>query len=135
QERAHLLAWLAALHPAGAVLPPPLTGSGHEGAHRLCLEAGGWHLIWRLPPGGLALFTHVPSPPEHVTAHLAPAGDNAAGQAARIRRHTWSPAFESALWSGPGRGSRRVATPGRPAGLRAAPVTAPRTPVSKLGRH
>ncbi|MFI8093516.1 hypothetical protein ACIF9R_35280 [Streptomyces sp. NPDC086080] len=120
RERAHLLAWLAALHPAGAVLTP-LTGSGHEGAHRLCLEAGGWHLTWRLPPGDLALFTHVPSHPEHVTAHLAPDGDDAADQAARIRRHTWLLAFESALTSGragavggePHRGVRPVSEPPR----------------------
>src|SRR5690606_18153396 len=50
--RAHLLAWLAALHPASAGLPP-LTGPGpgRDGAHRLCLGAGGWHRSGRTAPG------------------------------------------------------------------------------------
>lgn len=85
RERAHLLAWLAALHPASAVLSP----LDAEGTQRLCLVAGGWHLSWRVPPGDLALFTHVPSHPEHSAAHDATDLDNGPDQGALIRRHTW----------------------------------------------
>lgn len=49
-ERAHLLAWLAALHPSSAVVTPAV-GVGPDGTHLLRLVAGGRQLSWRLPPG------------------------------------------------------------------------------------
>lgn len=99
RERAHLLAWLAALHPASAVLTP-LTGpgQGHDGAHRLCLVAGGWHLSWRIAPGDLALFAHVP-PGAETAPHPASDGDDPA-QDAVIRRHTQLLACEGTLSAG-----------------------------------
>ncbi|MDT6987823.1 hypothetical protein ACFSUJ_25230 [Streptomyces lusitanus] len=93
RERAHLLAWLAALHPASAVLTP-LTGPEHEGTHRLCLIAGGWHLSWHIPPADLALFAHVPFHAESAGAH--PLVD-AVEQGAVIRRHVRLLVMEEAV--------------------------------------
>ncbi|WP_432057793.1 hypothetical protein [Streptomyces sp. bgisy022] len=114
RERAHLLAWLAALHPASAVLTP-LTGPGQgpQGAYRLCLVAGGWHLSWRIAPGDLALFAHVPPGPEPVP-HPVPDGD-APDQEAVIRRHTQLLACEGTLSAGFAAAAGRQA-PGPPAG-------------------
>ncbi|MEV5336813.1 hypothetical protein [Streptomyces werraensis] len=50
----------------------PLTGPEHEGTHRLCLIAGGWHLSWHIPPAGLALSAHVPFRTESADAHPVP---------------------------------------------------------------
>ncbi|MBT3167726.1 hypothetical protein HTV80_32240 [Streptomyces sp. Vc74B-19] len=96
RERAHLLAWLAALHPASSVLTP-LTGPDQEGAHRLCLVAGGWHLSWRIPPGDLALFAHVPFRAESAAAHPVP---DLHDQGALIRRHVRLLAMEGVVQAG-----------------------------------
>ncbi|NEC54010.1 hypothetical protein G3I18_36510 [Actinospica acidiphila] len=96
RERAHLLSWLAALHPASAVLTP-LAGPEHEGTHRLCLIAGGWHLSWHIPPADLALFAHVPFRAESVDAHPVP---DAVDQGALIRRHVRLLAMEGAVQAG-----------------------------------
>ncbi|MEU0913455.1 hypothetical protein [Streptomyces althioticus] len=96
RERAHLLSWLAALHPASAVLTP-LTGPEHEGTHRLCLIAGGWHLSWHIPPADLALFAHVPFRAESVDAHPVP---DAVEQGALIRRHVRLLGMEGAVQAG-----------------------------------
>ncbi|MER6673684.1 hypothetical protein [Streptomyces sp. NPDC000983] len=96
-ERAHLLAWLAALHPASAVLTPgPATGP--EGGHRLSIEAGGRQLTWRLHPADLALFPHIPY--GRSTALLVD-GPQAPDQAAHLRRHTRLLAMEQLLFTAP----------------------------------
>ncbi|MEU9588032.1 hypothetical protein ACIG5C_23150 [Streptomyces werraensis] len=96
RERAHLLSWLAALHPASAVLTP-LTGPEHEGTHRLCLIAGGWHLSWHIPAADLALFAHVPFRTESADAHPVP---DAVDQGALIRRHVRLLTMEGAVQAG-----------------------------------
>ncbi|MGC5236570.1 hypothetical protein [Streptomyces albogriseolus] len=96
RERAHLLSWLAALHPASAVVTPP-AGPEHEGTHRLCLFAGGWHLSWPIPPADLALFAHVPFSAGSADAHPVP---DAVDQGALIRRHVRLLAMEGAVQAG-----------------------------------
>ncbi|MGV9427131.1 hypothetical protein ACWDO7_22945 [Streptomyces sp. NPDC003656] len=87
KERAHLLAWLAALHPASAVITPASDIGDEPGWHLLYLVAGGWQLSWHIHPRDRHLFGHVtavyPSDPRaqwdgHVTDQ----------KYARIRQHT-----------------------------------------------
>lgn len=111
RERAHLLAWLAALHPASAVLTP-LTGPDQEGAHRLCLVAGGWHLSWRIPPGDLALFAHVPFRAESAAAHPVP---DLHDQGVLIRRHVRLLAMEGVVQVGLA-GTAGISPPAPPGG-------------------
>ncbi|MFF8484858.1 hypothetical protein [Streptomyces antibioticus] len=99
RERAHLLAWLAALHPASAVITPAPDG-GTDGTHLLRLVAGERQLSWRLPPADLPLFAHVP--------YMEPTGTPSPGdgrrspdQAAHIRRHTRLLALEGSLFTAP----------------------------------
>ncbi len=58
-EMAHVLAWLAALHPASAVITP-----AHDydpgGMHVLYLVAGGSQMSWPIGRELLPLFRHVP---------------------------------------------------------------------------
>ncbi|MFF3939822.1 hypothetical protein [Streptomyces phaeofaciens] len=98
-ERAHLLAWLAALHPASAVVSPAV-GPGTDGTHLLRFVAGDRQLTWRLPPADLPLFTHVPY--AELPAAL-PGGDahRLLDQAAHIRRHTRLLAIEGTLFTVP----------------------------------
>lgn len=91
-ERAHLLAWLAALHPSSAVLTPDV-GSGPDGPHLLCVEAGGRQLSWRLAPADLPLFAHVPYAQPVIPDSPAPPD-----QTAHIRRHTRLLAMEGTLF-------------------------------------
>ncbi|MFJ8633052.1 hypothetical protein [Streptomyces sp. NPDC093568] len=91
RERAHLLAWLAALHPASAGLTPD-DGCGPDGAHLLRIEAGGQRLSWRLSPADLPLFAHVPY--AHPVAGERPAPQD---QTAHLRRHTRLLAMEGIL--------------------------------------
>ncbi|MET7458181.1 hypothetical protein ABZT03_41365 [Streptomyces sp. NPDC005574] len=98
-ERAHLLAWVAALHPASAVVVPA-AGPGPAGTHQLRLVVGRRPLSWRLRPADLALFTHV----RHAEPTTAPAeGDvhRPLDQAAHIRRHTRLLAIEATLFTAP----------------------------------
>ncbi|GGR00616.1 hypothetical protein [Streptomyces asoensis] len=98
-ERAHLLAWLAALHPSSAVVAPA-AGAGPDGTHLLRLVAGGRQLSWRLPPRDIPLFAHVPYT-ERATGHLSRDGPAAAEQAAHIRSHTRLLALEGTLFAAP----------------------------------
>ncbi|MDX2849343.1 hypothetical protein PV342_12910 [Streptomyces sp. PA03-3a] len=56
RERAHLAAWLAALHPSVVAPAPADVG---DGWHVLFLRAGGWQFCWHISPGDLSLFDHV----------------------------------------------------------------------------
>ncbi|MFG1671033.1 hypothetical protein [Streptomyces sp. Y7] len=107
RERAHLLAWLAALHPSSAVLTPD-TGAGPDGAHLLRIDAGGGQLCWRLAPAELPLFVHVPY--AHPAAADRPAPPD---QAAHIDRHTRLLAMEGIL-SGATAETWAAVTPPRP---------------------
>ncbi|MFC9117809.1 MULTISPECIES: hypothetical protein [Streptomyces] len=59
--------------------------------------AGGWHLSWRIPPGDLALFAHVPFRAESAAAHPAP---DLHDQGALIRRHVRLLAMEGVVQAG-----------------------------------
>ncbi|MFE7934724.1 hypothetical protein ACFU6S_39615 [Streptomyces sp. NPDC057456] len=100
-ERAHLLAWLAALHPASAVITPaadPAPG----GTHLLRLVAGERQLTWRLPPADLPLFAHVPYTAQAPGPHRPRPDDHRfLDQAAHIRRHTRLLAVEETLFTAP----------------------------------
>ncbi|MBQ1094189.1 hypothetical protein [Streptomyces sp. B93] len=95
RERAHLLAWLAALHPATAVLT---VDPGSEGVRRLRLVVGGWPMSWPLRSADLPLFGHV----RHAgpgTPPATPDGDDGADQEEWLRRHTQLLALEGAVHS------------------------------------
>lgn len=98
-ERAHLLAWLAALHPSSAVVTPAV-GAGPDGTHLLRLVAGGRQLSWRLLPRDIPLFAHVPYT-ERATVHGQRDGPTVVEQAAHIRGHTRLLALEGTLFAGP----------------------------------
>lgn len=96
RERAHLLAWLAALHRSSAVLAPATDAPG-EDRHLLHLMAGGRWLTWRIARRDLPLFPHVPyaasaGPRGRVAGTGVGAGAGAEREAeatyAHIRRHT-----------------------------------------------
>lgn len=59
RERAHLLAWLAALHPSSAVITPASDVDGEDGWHLLYLVAGGWQMSWHIAPQDVPLFRDV----------------------------------------------------------------------------
>jgi hypothetical protein len=59
RERAHLLAWLAALHPRNAVLAPSLDIDDEDGWHLLFLTVAGRQMSWHIAPRDVELFTHV----------------------------------------------------------------------------
>ncbi|KPI29400.1 hypothetical protein OV320_3739 [Actinobacteria bacterium OV320] len=98
-ERAHLLAWLAALHPSSAVVTPA-ADAGPDGTHLLRLVAGGRQLSWRLPPRDIPLFAYVPYT-ERATGHGQRDGPTAVEQAAHIRSHTRLLALEGTLFATP----------------------------------
>ncbi|MEU4094452.1 hypothetical protein [Streptomyces sp. NPDC026673] len=56
RERAHLAAWLSALHPSVVAPAPADVG---DDWHVLFLRAGGWQFCWHIAPGDLSLFDHV----------------------------------------------------------------------------
>ncbi|AMW11641.1 hypothetical protein A4E84_20370 [Streptomyces qaidamensis] len=58
-ESAHLLAWLAALHPASAVMTPA-SDEDPGGPQVLYLVAGGWQMSWTVGRELVPLFGHVP---------------------------------------------------------------------------
>ncbi|MFF3310521.1 hypothetical protein [Streptomyces sp. NPDC002952] len=57
-EMAHLLAWLAALHPAQAVITPAYDDEP-DGTQVLYLVAGGWQMSWPVGRELAPLFSHV----------------------------------------------------------------------------
>ncbi|MFF0022945.1 hypothetical protein ACFYQQ_20615 [Streptomyces sp. NPDC005496] len=100
QERTHLLAWLAALHPSTAVITPATRSQAH-GTYLLWLVAGGRQLSWQLSLTDLSLFTHVPY--SEWTADTSPDDTHSPwDQATHIRRHTHLLTFEASLLSIPG---------------------------------
>ncbi|NUS83000.1 MAG: hypothetical protein HOY75_09650 [Streptomyces sp.] len=56
RETAQLLAWLAALHPATAVIAP---AHEPEASQDLYIVAGGWQLSWPIAAAHADLFRHV----------------------------------------------------------------------------
>ncbi|WP_413102250.1 hypothetical protein [Streptomyces sp. Inha503] len=58
RERAHLLAWLSALHPANAVITTA-TDIDEPGWQLLYLLVSGWQMSWHIHPRDALLFTHV----------------------------------------------------------------------------
>ncbi|MFG2277553.1 hypothetical protein ACGFNQ_02545 [Streptomyces asoensis] len=57
-ERAQLLAWLAALHPATTVITQS-PDVDEDGWQLLYLVAGGWQMSWHIHPRDAHLFQHV----------------------------------------------------------------------------
>ncbi|MGW7262142.1 hypothetical protein [Streptomyces sp. NPDC054842] len=99
-ERAHLLAWLAALHPSTAVITPA-TEPRTQGTYLLRLVTGSRQLSWQLSLTELSLFTHVPYV-EKATDPSPEAAHSARDQAAHIRRHTHLLTVEASLLGIPG---------------------------------
>lgn len=58
RERAQLLAWLAALHPATTVITQS-PDVDEDGWQLLYLVAGGWQMSWHIHPRDAELFRHV----------------------------------------------------------------------------
>ncbi|MEE4598254.1 hypothetical protein V2J94_41535 [Streptomyces sp. DSM 41524] len=58
RERAHLLAWISALHPANAVITPA-ADIDEPGWQLLFLLVGGWQMSWHIHPRDAELFAHV----------------------------------------------------------------------------
>lgn len=58
RERAQLLAWLAALHPASTVITAS-PDVDEDGWQLLYLVAGGWQMSWHIHPDDAPLFRHV----------------------------------------------------------------------------
>ncbi|MCL6734412.1 hypothetical protein [Streptomyces neyagawaensis] len=58
RERAQLLAWLAALHPATTVITAS-PDVDEDGWQLLYLVAGGWQMSWHIHPRDAELFGHV----------------------------------------------------------------------------
>ncbi|MFF5670288.1 hypothetical protein ACFY8S_09145 [Streptomyces hygroscopicus] len=86
RERAHLLAWIAALHPANAVITPA-DDIEEPGWQLLYLLVGGWQMSWHIAPRDAELFAHV----EHVDPTDPRAqwdGHSTNEKYERIREHT-----------------------------------------------
>lgn len=86
RERAHLLAWLAALHPA-VIAPAPDTDEPDWQILYLHSSAHGWQMTWHIHPRDAELFTDV----EHVPADDPRAqwdGHTTDAKYRRIRIHT-----------------------------------------------
>ncbi|MFF5589701.1 hypothetical protein [Streptomyces hygroscopicus] len=86
RERAHLLAWLAALHPANAVITSA-DDIEEPGWQLLYLLVGGWQMSWHIAPRDAELFAHV----EHVDPTDPRAqwdGHSTNEKYERIREHT-----------------------------------------------
>ncbi|MGW0550533.1 hypothetical protein [Streptomyces altiplanensis] len=84
RERAHLVAWLAALHPSVIVPAPDVEEPGWQIVY---ITAGGWQMSWHIAPGDAELFKDV----EHVPADDPRAlwdGHSTEQKYTRIRQHT-----------------------------------------------
>ncbi|MFZ3569453.1 hypothetical protein ACNYS0_21105 [Streptomyces sp. BH034] len=85
RDRAHLLAWISALHPATTVITPAAEGDD-AGWHVLYLTAGGWQMSWHIAPAEVPLFAHVERvEPTDPRAQWDGHGDTQKHQ--RIRQH------------------------------------------------
>ncbi|MFC7303980.1 hypothetical protein ACFQVC_07095 [Streptomyces monticola] len=93
RERAHLLAWLAALHPDSAVMTPA-TDVDAEGWHVLFLVAGGWQMSWHIAPHDLPLFRHVEIV-DVADPRVQWDGHSTRQKYSRVRRHTRLLAIEA----------------------------------------
>lgn len=62
RERAHLVAWLATLHPSVIAPAPDLTDDDAPGWQIVYVTAGGRQMSWHISPLDAGLFEHV----EHV---------------------------------------------------------------------
>jgi hypothetical protein len=84
RERAHLVAWLAALHPAVIAPAPDVDEPGWQIVY---ITAGRWQMSWHIAPRDAELFRRV----EHVAADDPRAqwdGHTTDQKYARIRSHT-----------------------------------------------
>ncbi|PBC62258.1 hypothetical protein BKI49_18500 [Streptomyces sp. Tue6028] len=96
RERAHLLAWLAALHPASAVVTP-VTDDG-DGWEVLHLTAGGEVMSWPISPRNAHLFRHAPRrTPRPGEAYRGTDDRETEAKYAHIRRHTSLLALEDGV--------------------------------------
>ncbi|NUH35291.1 hypothetical protein HUF15_00655 [Streptomyces samsunensis] len=85
-ERAALLAWISALHPANAVITPA-EDVDEPGWQLLYLLVSGWQMSWHIAPRDVDLFAHV----EHVAPDDPRAqwdGHSTTEKYERIREHT-----------------------------------------------
>ncbi|WP_210950432.1 hypothetical protein [Streptomyces sp. MK37H] len=85
-ERAALLAWIAALHPANAVITPA-DDVGEDGWQLLYLLVGGWQMSWHIAPRDAELFAHVEQV-EPTDPRAQWDGHSTAEKYERIQQHT-----------------------------------------------
>ncbi|MGI5196545.1 hypothetical protein ACQEVY_23335 [Streptomyces sp. CA-288835] len=100
RERAHLLAWLAALHPASAVITPASDVDDEDGWQLLYLVAGGWQMSWHIAPDDAHLFKHVTAV-EPTDPRAQWNGHGTDEKYLRIRQHTRLLALGAVLEDGP----------------------------------
>ncbi|MFJ2174364.1 hypothetical protein ACIOHE_15800 [Streptomyces sp. NPDC087851] len=84
RERAHLVAWIAALHPA-VIAPAP--DVDEDGWQIVYITVGDWQMSWHISPRDAALFKDI----EHVRADDPRAlwdGHTTEAKYVRIRQHT-----------------------------------------------
>lgn len=84
EECAQLLAWMAALHPATAVITPAYDG---EDSQDLYLVAGGWQMRWTVATEYVDLFRHV-TPVDVTDVRAQWDGHGSMQRGERIRNHT-----------------------------------------------
>ncbi|MCX4575649.1 hypothetical protein OHB41_21135 [Streptomyces sp. NBC_01571] len=83
EECAQLLAWIAALHPATAVITPAYDG---EDSQDLYVVAGGWQMRWTLAAEYAGLFRHV-TPVDVTDVRTQWDGHGSMQRGERIRNH------------------------------------------------
>lgn len=97
RETAQLLAWVAALHPAAAVIAP---SHDPDGAQDLYVVAGGWQLSWPIAAAHADLFKHV-TVVDVTDVRAQWDGHGAEQRAERIRGHVRLLALEELSADGP----------------------------------
>ncbi|MFJ4829623.1 hypothetical protein ACIP79_06815 [Streptomyces sp. NPDC088747] len=97
RERAHLLAWLAVLHPATSVLAGHSTGE--DGRRVLHMVAGGRQMRWLVAATDTHLFrhTHHVETVEPVGVHAREDERETEAKYAHLRRHTRLLALEDGV--------------------------------------